>query len=235
MTQKKQIRACLFDMDGLLINSEDIYTITCNEILTKYGKGPLTWDVKLQLQGLPGKEAGNKLIKHYGLPINFEEYDRLNVASQETKWPSCSFLPGAEELLKYLHEKKIPIALCTSSNKSKFEGKTDHLKSFDLFDAIITGDNPRIPKGRGKPCPDIWQIGLKELNEKYNTNIKPEECIVFEDGIPGVQSARAFGSNIVWVAHPEAVPFLGNTEERLGENGEILKSLSDFEHTKYGL
>lgn len=235
MTQSKKIRACLFDMDGLLLNTEDIYTVTCNEILTKFGKGPLTWDVKLKLQGLPGPQAGAALISHYNLPLTYEEYDHMNVTSQEDKWPTSAFLKGAKELIHYLHSQKIPIVLCTSSNKIKFTGKTSHLKGFELFDFIITGDDPRIPKGRGKPCPDIWQLGLNEINKKYSTDIKPDECIVFEDGIPGVMSGKAFGATVMWVPHPEARPFLKDVDSILDDQVQILDSLADFNKEEYGL
>ncbi|GMM53572.1 putative hydrolase [Maudiozyma humilis] len=236
MTIQKQIKACLFDMDGLLINTEDIYTITCNEILEKYNKGPLTWDVKLQLQGLPGFEAGTKLLEHYGLPLTFEEFNKMNVASQDTKWPTCQFLPGALELIKYLHEHNIPIALCTSSNQTKFLAKTSHLTDgFDLFDAVTTGDDPRLANGRGKPCPDIWQIGLKKLNDKYGTSITPEECIVFEDGKPGVISGKAFGGSVVWVPHHDAYDHLGDVDAFLEGKGEMLHTLNDLDKAKYGL
>lgn len=235
MTGPKQIKACLFDMDGLLLNTEDIYTISCNEILSKYNKGPLTWDVKLQLQGLPGPEAGAKLIQHYGLPLSYDEYNDLSVKSQKTKWPTCAYLPGAQELIHYLHKNNVPIALCTSSNKTKFHEKTDHLQGFDCFDVIITGDDPRIPKGRGKPCPDIYQLGLNELNAKFNSDIKPEDCLVFEDGIPGVNAGKALGATVIWVPHPEAVEFLGDTDAVLEGKGKILPSLEDFDAGNYGL
>lgn len=235
MTQTKKIKACLFDMDGLLLNTEDIYTITCNEILSKFDKGPLTWDVKLKLQGLPGPEAGSTLINHYNLPLTYEEYDHMNVTSQETKWPTSAFLKGAQELIHYLHSQNIPIVLCTSSNKTKFYGKTSHLKGFELFDFIITGDDPRIPKGRGKPFPDIWQLGLKEINKKNNTHITPDECLVFEDGIPGVKSGRAFGATVMWVPHPEAKPFLKDVDSILEGQGEVLNSLADFNKEQFGL
>ncbi|CCK68362.1 haloacid dehalogenase superfamily protein KNAG_0A07080 [Huiozyma naganishii CBS 8797] len=235
MTIDKSIKACLFDMDGLLLNTEDIYTLTCNEILNKYGKGPLTWDIKLKLQGLPGREAGEKLIESYDLPISFEEYDDMNVKSQESKWPTSSFLPGVVELLKYLHEKNIPTAVCTSSNKLKFKGKTSHLPCFENFDVIVTGDDPRIPAGRGKPCPDIWQLGLKMLNEKFGGDIKPSECLVFEDGIPGVKSGKAFGAHVIWVPHPEAQPYLGDVDGILDNKGELLPTLQAFKREQYGL
>lgn len=60
MTHPVDVKACLFDMDGLLINTEDIYTETLNETLAEFGKGPLTWDVKIQLQGASGAGSGNE-------------------------------------------------------------------------------------------------------------------------------------------------------------------------------
>lgn len=53
----KKIRACLFDMDGLLINSEEIYTEVTNQILAEHGKGQLPWEVKIELQGRPGPDV----------------------------------------------------------------------------------------------------------------------------------------------------------------------------------
>ncbi|QLG72700.1 hypothetical protein HG535_0D04080 [Zygotorulaspora mrakii] len=223
-------------MDGLLLNTEDIYTLSLNEILATYGKGPLTWDVKIHLQGLPGEEAGQKVIDTYDLPISYEEYNRLNHDIQARMWGQCKFLPGAVELIKYLNSEKIPIALCTSSAKIKYQLKTKHLQeNFQLFDTIVTGDDPRIPKGRGKPFPNIWQLGLKELIEKFGTAIEPQECLVFEDGIPGVKSGLAFGANVIWVPHPGAYEYLGDTKMLLGNNGELLKSLELLNKSKYGL
>lgn len=236
MSHPSPALACLFDMDGLLINTEDVYTVALNEILADHGKGPLTWDVKIHLQGLPGPEAAEKVIKTYDLPLTWEEYYELNVKIQSEKWGDCEFLPGALELIQYLKEQNIPIALCTSSAMEKFEQKTKHLtEAFKLFDTIVTGDDPRIPKGRGKPFPDIWQIGLKGLNQKFNTVIEPSECLVFEDGIPGVKAGMAFGAHVIWVPHSGAYGFLGDTEAFLNERGELLKSLEVLDKSKYGL
>lgn len=223
-------------MDGLLINTEDIYTLVTNEILNEYGKGPLTWDVKIQLQGLPGPQAARKVLDHFQLPITLEEFDKKNIELQHKKWPTCSFLPGALDLIRYLHSKKVPIALCTSSGKQKYIGKTSHLQhGFELFDVIITGDDPRIPPGRGKPYPDIWQLGLKGLNEKFNTDIKPEECLIFEDGLPGVTSAKAAGAYVIWVPHPDAYTILGDTSKFLDGKGELLGSLVQLDKVRFGL
>lgn len=223
-------------MDGLLINTEDIYTATLNEILAHHNKGPLTWDVKVHLQGLPGPKAAERVIKTYELPLTPEEFEKINVEVQSNKWGECAFLPGALELIKHLKSKNVPIALCTSSGRFKYESKTKHLQDgFKLFDAIVTGDDDRIPEGRGKPFPDIWQVGLKQLNDADGTAIKPEECLVFEDGLSGVKAGLAFGGYVVWVPHPGAVDFLGDTASLLNGNGEVLKSLEDLDLSKFGL
>lgn len=57
MSETKNIRACLFDMDGLLINSEEIYTRVINDVLKDHGKGTMPWEVKIELQGRPGLDV----------------------------------------------------------------------------------------------------------------------------------------------------------------------------------
>ena len=62
-----------------------------------------------------------------------------------------------------------------------------------------------------------------------------DRCIVFEDGIPGVKSAKAFGAHVIWVPHPEAHAVLGDTKALLAGKGELLSSLEKLEKAKYGL
>lgn len=67
------VRACLFDMDGLLLDTEDLYTLCINLILEKYGRPKLPWSIKAKLQGRPGPQA-NKLLHDWAqLPITPEE------------------------------------------------------------------------------------------------------------------------------------------------------------------
>lgn len=229
-------------MDGLLINTEDIYTEVTNELLAEHGKGELTWDVKIQLQGRPGPDASRLLIEAYDLPYTPEELIAKNIAKQEQKWKKCAFLPGAQELLQYLKLNKVPIALATSSNRINFERKTGHLQKdgFELFgEHIVTGDDPRVPKGRGKPFPDIWLAALKSLNAQLPegaTEIKPEECLVFEDALPGITAGKAAGAYVIWVPDQRALKVMdGEEHSHIGDQGVILSSLKEFDPKKYGL
>lgn len=242
MSVMPKIKACLFDMDGTLINTEDMYTEATNTILKRYNKPLLTWDIKIQLQGRPGPKAAELLIDWAELPLTVEELTAQSAVVQDKMWPNCRFTPGALELLEHLHKNNIPIALATSSTRDKYDAKTAHLKhGFDLFGRhIVTGDDPRIAPGRGKPCPDIWLLALEGINEDRRAQklpeIAPEEVIVFEDGVPGAIGGRDAGCYVVMVPHPAATDILDieYLKEIVG-NGEVLTSLSEFDCTKFGL
>lgn len=241
----KQYKACLFDMDGLLIDSETVYTISFSDILiNKFNKKEgLTWDVKVQLQGLPGVKACQVVIDSYGLEgeTTAEELYKLTSKRQEELWPTVEILPGVEKLINYLNDKKIPICVCTSSHKDKFDLKTSqHGKLFKLFNNnIITGDNPTI-KGKGKPLPFIWWMGLDLINSQNNSNIKPEECLIFEDALPGFISGKRSGGYVIWVPDQRAIDIIPKNEinKLVGlnnEHGVILKTLEDFNPLEYDL
>lgn len=229
-------------MDGTLINTEDIYTEVSNELLEKFGKGPMTWDIKIKLQGRPGPEATQIMINLFDLPCTCAEFSKLAMEIQESKWHKCGFLPGALELIEELKSKNIPIALGTSSNIISFKRKTAHLEyGFKHFKHhIVTGDDPRIPPGRGKPHPDIWLACLDSLNtERRSQNLDAidiTECLIFEDGVPGVVSGVAANARVIWIPDVNAVKQLNGSEvEILGNNGDLLTSLHDFDKQKYGL
>src|SRR5947209_6102097 len=93
------IRAIIFDLDGLLINSEDIIHTCTDNILRKYGRPPVPWSVKAQLMGLSGYSTGEALYNWAQLPITFEKFVHEQTAQKELHLPKCKPLPGAEKLL----------------------------------------------------------------------------------------------------------------------------------------
>lgn len=240
--QKGSLSKLTIDMDGTLLNTEDIYTEATTELLARYGKGPMTWDVKIDLQGRPGTDATKIVIERYGVPISPEQFMKEGFDIQELKWHRSAFIPGALELLQHLKEQNIPIALGTSSNSTNYHRKTSHLQhGFSLFEEhVVRGDDTRIAPGRGKPNPDIWLVCLESINAKRIAEgleiIDIEECLVFEDGIPGVISGVRAKATVVWIPHPEALKVLnGKEKEIIGNSGEILESILHFDKAKYGL
>ncbi|BCS26644.1 haloacid dehalogenase superfamily protein [Aspergillus puulaauensis] len=240
------VRACLFDMDGLLIDSEDIYTDITNQILHSFGKPSLPWPIKAQLQGRPQPDAA-KIFHHWAqLPIPHEEYHKRQGELQAELFPTTQPLPGVETLLaKLLSTQKtsnpVHIALATSSHNRNYQLKTSHLQDlFSLFpdSQRVLGDDPRIGKGRGKPLPDIYLLALETINaglrERGEKEIAPEECLVFEDAVPGVEAGRRAGMRVIWCPHPGLLgAYKGREAEVLagltGEHKEAEKSVSEKE------
>lgn len=219
-------------MDGLLIDSEDIYARCEDMLLETYGKGPLLWSIKAQLQGRPGPVANEIFYNWAQLPITPEEYFRQKRALWQIYLPESKPLPGVAQLLYHLdrtryweppneavHDttqmkpkgagpRRLHLALATSSHVDGFRLKTDHLQ--DLFAVFpphrrILGDDPRLGLGRGKPLPDIFLLALESINASLlpgERPIRPIECLVFEDSLLGVEAGRRAGMRVLWCPHP---------------------------------
>ncbi|KAL6891642.1 HAD-like protein [Trichoderma longibrachiatum] len=272
------VRACLFDMDGLLLDTEDIYTDCINVILREHSqtRTELSWEIKAKLQGRPGPAATEILLEWAGLKLTADEYKARIVALHEERFPTTKPLPGVRELLANLIKtqghgidgsaqdkatKPVHIALATSSHLANFKLKTDHLT--DLFSVFpdhrrVLGDDARLAHGRGKPLPDIFLLALDVINASLPEGeepIKPEECLVFEDSVPGVEAGRRAGMRVIWCPHKELKKLYAGREAevlagRMGEAGEVdmhqvgelddgwgeyLASLEDFPYEKYGI
>src|SRR5689334_4401601 len=96
------IRACIFDMDGLLIDSEDLYSVAINTILEEYSRPPMPWSIKAQLQGRPVPEAAEIFSKWAKLPIPVQEFREKQFALQQELFQQTKPLPGVIELLSNL-------------------------------------------------------------------------------------------------------------------------------------
>ncbi len=214
-------------MDGLLIDSEDLYSLVTNTILKRYGRSDLPWSIKAQLQGRPGPEAGRIFHNWAQLPISHEEFLVEQKKLQTELFPTTQPLPGVLDLLEQLKRRNVYMALATSSHAGNFKLKSSHLpKLFEYFasEHQVLGDDPRIPAGRGKPAPDIYLLALSTLNKTLEaqgqTPIQPEECLVFEDSVPGVESGRRAGMQVVWCPH------LGLLTEYKGREEQVLAGLT---------
>ncbi|RYP07691.1 hypothetical protein DL765_009056 [Monosporascus sp. GIB2] len=263
------IRACVFDMDGLLLNTEDIYTLCADIVLKKYGRPGLPWWLKAKMMGVPGSSNGDTFHDWAQLPISREQFKQEQREQQQIHFPQCQPLPGVEKLLSDLRRAKntdgfdVQVALASSSEKYNYDMKTSCAATKAVLDLIpekhrVLGDDPRIGTGRGKPAPDIYLAALQAINDTLpegTPKVKPNECLVFEDSVIGVEAGRRAGMRVVWVPHPKlAAEYVGKErevlagriglvdigdEEQLGvlDDGwsEQLPSLENFPYEKFGI
>lgn len=233
------VRACLFDVDGLLLNTEDLYTQVTNTVLAEVNRPPLTWSIKSKLQGRPGVVSLAIISAWADLPISAEQYTKRYAELQQELFPTCAPLPGVAQLLRTLLDAGVEIAVATSSNSKSYEMKSSHLyeEIFHYFPPgqIVKGDDPRIPAGHGKPAPDIYLAALETINERRRNEgkdeITPRESLVFEDAVLGVEAGRRAGMRVVWVPHEglrevykgrEEEVLAGLCEEHAGDTGNAI-------------
>lgn len=209
-------RACIFDLDGLLLNTEDIYTLCADNVLHKYGRPDLPWSIKAQLMGVPGSNNGDTFHNWAQLPISREQFEKKRKEQELLHFPECEVLPGAQKLLLNLKKAnntngiQVQIALASSSEQYQYDLKATNSENKEVLDLIpekyrVLAGDPRVKFGKGKPAPDIYLAALEILNAKLLVGvpkIAPEECLVFEDSVPGLEAGRRADMRVVWVPHP---------------------------------
>jgi pseudouridine-5'-monophosphatase len=187
-------QALIYDLDGVLLDTEPFYTQVTREIVVQYGK-IFDWSIKSNMIGRPSLESAQYLIDALELPMTPEDYLSRRSARLEELFRESPSRPGAE---RFTHEMALRGAIqgvATSSEKRLFEIKIiRHRAWFAMFRAVVTGDDPRVR--RGKPAPDIFLRTAEDLG------VEPRSCIVFEDAPSGVEAALAAGMQVIAIPDP---------------------------------
>lgn len=194
MPVRAPVTHVVWDMDGVLLDTERLYTQATREIVARYGR-EYDWTLKSEMMGRRAIEAAQLLVERLGLPLTPEEYLRESWAVLERLMPTAGAMPGARELTAALAARGVPQVVASSSPRHLFDLKTtSHRDWFASFDAIILGDDPRVV--RGKPAPDIFLLAASTLAAS------PACCVVVEDAPAGVAAARAAGMQVIAVPDP---------------------------------
>lgn len=172
------MKAFLFDLDGVLIDSEGLYTRFWEQTEKEFPTGIA--DFARVIKG-----TNLKSIMNYFAPEDRQKIlERIYEFDSHLTYPP---FPGAEELLKLLRERGVKTAMVTSSNTEKMEQFHKVLPQFrGYFDVIIDGSMV----SRGKPDPEGYLLAAKALGED------PSNCIVVEDSLQGMAAGRAAGAEV---------------------------------------
>ena len=193
MMLPRRATAAIFDLDGVLVDSEPLYTIATQEIVGEYGK-VFDWSVKGNMIGGDAREGARYMLRELGVPLDVEAYMQRRDARLRELFPTVEPMPGARDFVLRLRERAVPLAVATSSDREQFEIKTARHDWFSAFQVIVCGNDPEVR--RVKPFPDIFLTAAARLGAV------PRDCVVFEDAPAGVEAARAAGMQVIALPDP---------------------------------
>lgn len=180
--------AVIFDLDGVLLDTEPLYTEASSRIAAEYGK-EFDWSVKQAMMGRGHVDAARIFTERLGLPISPEEYIARSDEILRELFAATKPILGAPELVAALHARRVPLAVATSTPESLYRQKTRPHPWFSQFRALVCGDDPEVRES--KPAPDIFLVAAKRLG------VAAERCVIVEDSPNGVLAARRAGAQVI--------------------------------------
>ncbi|KAK2412573.1 bifunctional riboflavin kinase/FMN phosphatase [Trifolium repens] len=223
---RKPITHVVFDMDGLLLDTEKFYTEVQEIFLARYNK-TFNWSLKAKMMGMKANEAAKVFVEANGISdyLTPEQFLEEREAMLQSLFPTSELMPGASRLLKHLHAKGVSIAVATGSHRRYFELKTQrHGEIFSLMHHVVLGDDPEVKQG--KPSPDVFLAAAKRFE---GGPVDPSNILVFEDAPSGVLAAKNAGMSVVMVPDPRLDKSYHDTAD------QVLNSLLDFNPSEWSL
>jgi HAD superfamily hydrolase (TIGR01509 family) len=203
------LQAVIFDMDGLMVDSEPLAHQAWNDVLEPYGQrlDDVTYS---QVIGLRLDATARLVQQTYELPVS---PDHLAEAKEnrlsQLRARGVPAMPGLRRLVGEIQARDLPWAVATSSPRATAEENLQQLGLLSLCQAIAGGDEA----SQGKPSPDIYLLAARRLA------IMPQYCLALEDSVPGATAARSAGMITV------AVPGEHGTFEQFAIADFVLSSL----------
>ncbi|WP_226649225.1 beta-phosphoglucomutase [Microbulbifer variabilis] len=176
-------RAAIFDLDGVLADTARLHLAAWRQVAQEL-KRPWAEDTSENLKGLERMASLEVILGEER--DQFSDREKIDLANTKNRYyqklirslSPIDLLPGAGELLAWLHEKQIPIALASASKNAQAV-----LQALEISHYFSTIADPE--QSAPKPCPDIFLAAAKGLQ------VEPELCVAFEDAVAGVSAIKA--------------------------------------------
>lgn len=207
--------AIIFDMDGVLVDSEPLFLHAINRVVTYEGADPISEEENEQfLIGTTVEETWRRLKELRHLPRPTDAYiQRYDTVVRQVMREELTPQPGVTRLLEECVRRGLPKAVASSSLRSWVHLKLEAIRLQSAFDVVLGGDDV----AQGKPSPDIYRLAAQCLG------LPPQKCIAIEDSPVGI--AAAVGSG----AYTIAVRTYSTRNLDISSAHTVLDSLEDFD------
>lgn len=207
------IEAVVFDMDGVLIDSEPVWERVRRKLVADRG-GQWAQDAQDRLMGMSTAEWSAYMSEDLGLRLPPAQVAELVIAAVAAEYQAhLPLLPGAVEAVRELSA-RWPLAIASSAPKSLIEAVLDDSGLRSAFAAAVSSEE--VP--HGKPAPDVYLAAAERLG------VPPTACAAVEDSANGLRSAAAAGLAVIAVPRPEYPP----AAEALDQARLVLDSLTEL-------
>ncbi len=183
-------RAVLFDMDGLMLDTEGPVIPLWQKAAAKFGMS-LDEETLFKTVGIDGPSTRKILMEKYGDNFPYDDIldELIEIIRIDTEKNGIPHRPGLLALLDHLDSLGIPKAVATSTDRETALWKLKHAHIDGRFTVLACGDEVK----QGKPAPDIFLLAAQRLGKK------PEECIGFEDSPAGLRALASAGIKSVFI------------------------------------
>ena len=207
------IEAVVFDMDGVLIDSEPVWERVRRKLVADRG-GQWAQDAQDRLMGMSTAEWSAYMSEDLGMRLPPRQVAELVIAAVAAEYRAyLPLLPGAVEAVRELSA-RWPLAIASSAPKSLIEAVLDDSGLRSAFAAAVSSEE--VP--HGKPAPDVYLAAAERLG------VPPTACAAVEDSSNGLRSAAAAGLAVIAVPRPEYPP----AAEALDQARLVLDSLTEL-------
>lgn len=179
---QKRYTGAIFDMDGVLFDTERVFQETWLEIASEMGI-TLEEGYTEAISGTNGVVMCQVIQRFYGVSDGTEIMNTCKARVRDKLSQNVPLKPGVHEILSSLRAAGLRIAVASSSARSQIESNLAVTGLRPYIDAIISGEEVKV----GKPDPEIFLSAAKAIQSK------PEQCFVFEDSMSGVKAGHAAG------------------------------------------
>ncbi len=213
-------KAVIFDMDGVIIDSEPLWQDAQMASLASYGIAVTRADCEQLTMGKRVDEIARIWCQSYALSVSAAELEqRILTKLCQLIARVGQAMPGVVQTLDYVKRLNLKIALATSSNHVVIKAVFDQLKLWDKFDLVCSAEDEK----QGKPAPDVYLSAAKKLN------LSPQACLVIEDSVTGLTASKAANMTTFLVSpHCEAKTF-ASADAKFANMIELLTFLTENE------